>query len=142
MSRPKNDVIRAHLIDKRNDKGWKQLGAIRYGLCLWASQEILAQYGAYHVSPSAAAFARTHPLHHKPRVGDMLLWYGGSHGYGHAAVYLGHHKMLSTDIFGGGSMRVGPVSAVHNRWGQHFAGAWTPPELTGPLWKDQHHRRR
>jgi cell wall-associated NlpC family hydrolase len=105
---------------------------------LWASQEILGQYGAIHESPSAAAFARSHTLHFKPRVGSLLLWTGGSKGYGHAAVYLGHGKMLSTDIFGAGAMRVGPVSAVHDRWGQHFAGAWEPPELRGPLWRDRH----
>lgn len=136
--RPKNESIRDHLLAARNRRGWKQLHAIRTGLCLWASQEILTQYGAYHVAPSAAEFARSHDLHSNGRVGDMILWFGGSQGYGHAAVYLGHGKMLSTDIFGSGSMRVGPVSAVHDRWGQRLAGFWCPPELRGPLWKDRH----
>lgn len=128
MSRPSNKEIRKHLrgqVAKFNHN-------IRPGLCLWFSQQAT---GSPHVQPSAAAFGRSVTLHKEPRVGDIAVWTGGSHGYGHAAVVAGHHNgvwhIYTTDIAGAGTVTLQPLSVVHDKWGQTYQGCYTPEAWRG-----------
>lgn len=128
---------RKEILADRNRRGWKSNGAIKPGLCLWASQELTARLGSVHEQPSAAAFYRTKKaagqIHDKPRTGAIALWLGGSKGYGHAAVVLGHKHgvwhVLSTDILGAGSVRLVPIDKITSAWGQRLVGFWYPPHI-------------
>jgi cell wall-associated NlpC family hydrolase len=98
--------------------------------------------GSTHVQPSAIAFWRSVKngpnAHKKPRVGDLVFWNSSSSKYGHVAIYMGKGKILSTDVFVREAMRIGDFDAVERKWGQQYLGAWTPPKLRGPSWKDRH----
>lgn len=138
--RMKNKNIRERIKKERNERRWKDPGHLRYGLCLYACQEVTLWAGSTHVQPSAIAFWRSVKdgpnAHRKPRVGDLVFWSGGR--YGHVAVYMGRGKILSTDVFGTGTMRIGDFHAPESKWGQQYAGAWTPPKLRGKSWRDRH----
>jgi hypothetical protein len=138
--RMKNKNIRARVEKERDERGWKQAGGIRYGLCLFAAQDVTLWAGSTHVQPSAIAFWRSvkdgKNAHKKPRVGDLVFWSGGK--YGHVAIYMGKGKILSTDVFVREAMRIGDFHAPETKWGQTYCGAWTPPKLRGELWKDRH----
>lgn len=133
MSRPTNKEIRRRVRHERDRRGWVNPGHLRYGMCLWSCQELMAWAGTTHVQPSAIAFwnwvKHSEHAHRKPRVGDLVFWSGGR--YGHVAVYMGRGKIMSSDVFGSTTHRVGPFTAPATRWGQVYAGAWTPPALRG-----------
>jgi hypothetical protein len=146
MARPSNRIIREKIIRLRDSRGWNRNGALRLGYCLWTSQELTAQFGVYHEQPSAQVFYYAKKakgeIHHQPRVGDIALWVGGSHGYGHAAVVtrVKHGvRVMSTDILGGGSVRICPIGLINQRWGQKLVGFYTPPGLRGPAPHHSHH---
>ena len=143
MSRPSNETIRRKVRAQRDRRGWKEPGHLRYGMCLWSCQELMAWAGTTHVQPSAIAFWRSvqgsEHAHRKPRVGDLVFWAGGR--FGHVAIYMGRGKIMSSDVFGTGTHRVGDFDAPARKWGQHYAGAWTPPGLRGPAPKAQRRRR-
>lgn len=148
MSRPSNREIRRRILHVRNARHWHDLHRVHIGWCLWATQELLAQFGARHEQPSAAAFyyAKKHAgeIHHHPRVGDFALWLGGRHGYGHAAPITrvkSGVRVMSTDILGAGSDRSCPIGLINQRWGLRLVGFWTPPALRGPAPHREHHHK-
>jgi cell wall-associated NlpC family hydrolase len=57
--------------------------------------------------------------------GAVVLWTGGRHGYGHAALYVGDDKILTTDPPGHpGKVGITRLNMPRVRWGLHYAG-WT-----------------
>jgi len=65
--------------------------------------------------------------------GAMAFWTGGSHGYGHIAVGLGHGMVRSTDSGGAGRPANVPLAWVEQHWGLPYAGwAWDVNEVTIP----------
>jgi hypothetical protein len=67
---------------------------------------------------------------HRPPAGAIVLWTGGSHGYGHATISAGGGKIYSTDIRRSGKVDLVPVRETEERWGLDFAG-WVPPYFPG-----------
>ena len=101
----------------------------RAGLCartVWLSLDV-PPLGASSASVAAGKVKHAGKLHtgHNPPRGAVVLWTGGSHGYGHAALSLGNHKILTTDPPGhSGGVGTQPLSMPETRWGLHYAG-WT-----------------
>lgn len=101
----------------------------RVGLCaktVWLSLDV-PPLGAASASIAAGKVRHAGKLHtsHTPPRGAVVLWTGGSHGYGHAALSLGHGKILTTDPPGHpGGVGVQPLNMPQVRWGLHYAG-WT-----------------
>jgi cell wall-associated NlpC family hydrolase len=57
--------------------------------------------------------------------GAIVLWTGGSHGYGHAALYIGNDQILTTDPPGHpGGVGITKLNMPRLRWGHRYAG-WT-----------------
>jgi hypothetical protein len=70
------------------------------------------------------AAGKLHTSHNPPR-GAIVLWTGGSHGYGHAALSLGNGRILTTDPPGhAGGVGETALNMPEVRWGHHYAG-WT-----------------
>ncbi len=60
-----------------------------------------------------------------PPRGSVVLWTGGSHGYGHAALSLGGEQILTTDPPGRpGGVGEQPLSMPKDKWGLTYVG-WT-----------------
>lgn len=66
--------------------------------------------------------AHKHRGDRTPPVGAAVYWTGGSHGFGHIAISVGHGKVRSTDAGGEGRVATVPVGWAHRAWGLHYAG--------------------
>jgi hypothetical protein len=93
------------------------------GYCLqWVHQR--AGIPAKYLSASEAwqHAGHKHRGDRTPPVGAAVYWTGGSHGYGHIAISVGHGKVRSTDAGGEGRVATVPVGWAHRAWGLHYAG--------------------
>lgn len=93
------------------------------GYCLrWARTR--AGIPAKHMS---AAVAWRHAGHkhrgdRRPPVGAAVYWTGGSHGFGHIAISVGHGQVRSTDSGGEGRVATVGVNWPVRHWGLRYAG--------------------
>jgi hypothetical protein len=103
------------------------------GLCLHFTSWCYGYGGAGATSAAAFWSSSDHRLRHsggRPPAGAVVLWTGGSHGYGHATISAGGGKIYSTDIRRSGRVDLVPLTEIHDRWGLHYVG-WTPPYFPG-----------
>lgn len=63
-----------------------------------------------------------HPGDRKPPRGVPVAYGGGSHGYGHRAISLGHGKIRSTDAAGNGRVATVDLDWPEKVWGLHYLG--------------------
>ncbi|MGZ4483741.1 MAG: hypothetical protein ACXVW8_05415 [Nocardioidaceae bacterium] len=63
-----------------------------------------------------------HPGDRRPPAGAAVYWTGGSHGFGHIAISVGHGKVRSTDAAGEGHVATVGVGWAHRNWGLRYAG--------------------
>ena len=93
---------------------------------VWSSLGV-PPLGAASAAAAAAKVRSAGKLHadgHPPR-GAIVLWTGGSHGYGHAALSLGDGQILTTDPPGHpGGVGATPLSMPAVDWHLHYEG-WT-----------------
>jgi hypothetical protein len=66
-----------------------------------------------------------HPGDQTPPAGAVVYWTGGSQGYGHIAISLGHGLVRSTDVPAAGSVGTVPVDYFEEHWDLTYAG-WSP----------------
>jgi hypothetical protein len=110
----------------------------RVGRCaetVWKSLDV-PPLGAASASIAAGKVRHAGKLHtsHNPPRGAIVLWTGGSHGYGHAALSLGNGRILTTDPPGhAGGVGETSLNMPEVRWGHHYAGwtTWWGRELPG-----------
>jgi hypothetical protein len=79
-----------------------------------------------------------------PPAGAAVYWTGGSQGYGHIAISVGHGRVRSTDAGGEGRVATVPVGWPVRHWGLNYAG-WSDSinGYTIPgVGKDHRHHRR
>jgi hypothetical protein len=57
-----------------------------------------------------------------PPVGAAVYWTGGSSGYGHIAISVGHGKVRSSDAGGEGRVDTVGVDWAEKKWGLRYAG--------------------
>lgn len=57
-----------------------------------------------------------------PPAGAAVYWTGGSEGFGHIAISVGHGKVRSTDAGGDGHVATVGVAWPHRNWGLRYAG--------------------
>ena len=104
--------------------------ALRYthcrpGMCLAYVHDWLGIGSMY---PSAISAWLNSPSKHSndrtPPAGAPVFWRGGSHGYGHIALSLGHGKIRSTDAPSTGLVSTVDLGWVTAHWGQIYLG-WT-----------------
>lgn len=100
----------------------------RVGRCaesVWRALDV-PKLGAASASIAAGKVRHAGKLHtgHNPPDGAIVLFTGGSHGYGHAMFAVGG-KALSTDPPGHpGGVGLVALNMPEVRWGHHWAG-WT-----------------
>lgn len=93
------------------------------GYCLrWARSR--AGVPAKYLSADVA-WRHAHGKHRRdrtPPAGAAVYWTGGSHGYGHVAISVGHGKVRSTDAGGEGHVATVDLGWPHRVWGLRYAG--------------------
>jgi hypothetical protein len=112
----------------------------RVGLCartVWLSLDV-PPLGAASASVAAGKVRHAGKMHtsHNPPRGAVVLWTGGSHGYGHAALALGNGKILTTDPPGHpGGVGETALSMPEIRWGLVWSGwtTWWGVDLPGAV---------
>lgn len=57
-----------------------------------------------------------------PPRGAAVYWTGGSHGYGHIAISVGHHKVRSSDAGGSGRVATVSIRELSKKWHLKYAG--------------------
>jgi hypothetical protein len=57
-----------------------------------------------------------------PPRGAVVYWTGGSHGYGHIAISLGHHRVRSSDAGGEGEVATVSIEHLSDEWHLRYAG--------------------
>jgi hypothetical protein len=57
-----------------------------------------------------------------PPPGAAVYWVGGSHGFGHVAISVGHGLVRSSDAGGLGQVATVPVGWISNHWDLQYAG--------------------
>ena len=93
------------------------------GMCLKYTRtwlEIASYYG-----DAATAWKhckKRHPGDRNPPKGAPVLWTGGSHGYGHAALSMGGGKIRTTDATSSGQTSTQDLSYPERVWGLTYAG--------------------
>jgi hypothetical protein len=93
------------------------------GMCLaWSRQQagIPSRY-------SDAATAWRHAIGRRPRDpnpprGAAVYWTGGSHGFGHIAISVGHGRVRSSDAGGQGDVATVPIHHLSVEWDLRYAG--------------------
>jgi hypothetical protein len=93
------------------------------GYCLaWSRQQadIPARYSDAATAWRHANGKRRGGLHPPP--GAAVYWTGGTHGYGHIAISVGHGRVRSSDAGGAGRVSTVPLSWISREWGLRYAG--------------------
>ncbi|MDH2414889.1 hypothetical protein [Nocardioides sp. CER19] len=93
------------------------------GMCLVWSRHQAGIPSKY----SDAATAWRHATGRRPRDpnpprGAAVYWTGGSHGFGHIAISVGHGKVRSSDAGGQGDVATVPIHHLSREWDLHYAG--------------------
>jgi hypothetical protein len=93
------------------------------GRCLQWSREqadIPQKYGDAATAWKHATGRRPHGGN--PPRGAAVYWTGGSHGYGHIAISVGHHKVRSSDAGGVGRVATVSINHLSKIWHLRYAG--------------------
>jgi len=78
-----------------------------------------------------------HPGDRDPPRGSAVYWTGGSQGFGHITISLGHGRVRSTDACGPGCVATRDLGWFESNWGLAYAGwAWDINEVTIPHGED------
>lgn len=94
------------------------------GMCLKYTRTWLEIASYYGDAATAWKHAKHKHTDRKPPSGAPVLWVGGSHGYGHAALSLGGGKIRTTDATNTGQTSTQSLDYPERAWGLTYAG-WT-----------------
>jgi cell wall-associated NlpC family hydrolase len=93
------------------------------GHCLqWAREQAGIPSGA---ATAASAWANADLKRRgdtTPPPGAAVYWVGGSHGYGHVAISVGHGRVRSSDAGVLGEVATVPVGWISRHWDLQYAG--------------------
>src|ERR1700750_1720340 len=92
------------------------------GYCLQVCRT-WAGISARYPTAASAWIHNTHKHRNRnPPRGAAVYWLGGSRGYGHIAISLGHGRIRSTDAGGSGRVATVPLGWIERNWGQRYVG--------------------